>query len=397
MPDLTRFTESARLLESDASKRTVRLDIIEAGMGNARDRRVYPAEVLSRDAQVFTGAQMFGDHEDEEQERRRKGRPRSMWDVVGRITESWWNPTGGRNGRGAVEANAIIANSRAWDLIEHDPELLGVSINALGPTRQGAGPDGKPAHLVEGIRQCLSVDWVSRAGAGGRVTALTESDAEEGGVDWENLTAEDWAKLTPEMLAKHAPSVIEGVEERFYTELIAATEDDERERPPTTDDPKDDDDENDAESQDEEKDGEDAKEPEGELVGAAKEGYITVAQFKAAMKQMQEAHQSELRKRDNRRLVDEVLMESGLAARSVKALREEFFDADDEPEDVRKALQTAIREKKAEIAQYERRGVTGLGRAVRSSKMEESDAPSVHRYSAHEQLMSDMGLAQGKE
>lgn len=148
---------------------------------------IYEAEMLERNAGVFKNWPMYMDHrlsesayEKVEEIYRRVGR--SIKELGGRIVESWFDP---EFSLAEDEANghfkgAVIGLARPQPLIksmlEADPEILKVSINAY-PTGAHQGTcRGRKGMLIEGIRSQPkgSVDWVVSAGAGGQV--LTESE-----------------------------------------------------------------------------------------------------------------------------------------------------------------------------------------------------------------------------
>lgn len=204
---------------------------------------IYEAEMLGKHAGVFTGWQMFLDHISEElaeafgEVLQEKGR--SWKELGGRVLKSWYDPTvqlaeDEQNGfqKGAV-VGEIIPYPVVREILKADPLGIAVSINAW-PTRARIGRPSwdatKKGAVIEGIRSKPqgSVDFVPRAGAGGRF--LTESSTPEeirsavsllesaytAARDDEHpdrkerpvtkklsqLTEEEIAKLTPEQLAE---------------------------------------------------------------------------------------------------------------------------------------------------------------------------------------------------
>src|SRR5690606_27114494 len=57
-------------------------------------------------------------------------------------------------------------------------ENLQASILASGTARPGFEEGGRKGKLVESITNAFSVDWVTRAGAGGRAVRLVENEPE---------------------------------------------------------------------------------------------------------------------------------------------------------------------------------------------------------------------------
>lgn len=148
---------------------------------------IYTPRMLQEHAAIFTGWPMFMDHVTEEMQEALRKRGRSVTELGGRIVESWWDPTftHPEDSKFGFQPGAVLAYalpqpaSRA--MIEADPEILRCSINAW-PT--GASPgkapwNGKDGMLIEGISEEPpgSVDWVIRAGAGGRVLQEAETFA----------------------------------------------------------------------------------------------------------------------------------------------------------------------------------------------------------------------------
>jgi hypothetical protein len=161
---------------------------------------------------MFEGAKMYADHLAPEAQKALAGMPRSVRDVMGRIVETAYLAPGethvaedGGESMGTNDSNVAVIRGRAsiaqpwlYELVEHDPELIGVSINARGSSKTGK-VNGRSAKMVEAISRVASVDWVTEAGAGGRVKALVEAqvaaEAEEAA---EEQVAEDGQDDVPE-------------------------------------------------------------------------------------------------------------------------------------------------------------------------------------------------------
>jgi len=141
--------------------------LITPGWGNKRDNHYYPREVVERDAGVFAGVKMFEtDHRQDE-----------------KSTRTWVSTV--KEIAGFTDDGAPIAKVSVHDknfaerlIALHKDNLLEkmeCSILAAGMARKGK-IDGKKAHIVESITNADSVDWVTRAGAGGRALGLSESE-----------------------------------------------------------------------------------------------------------------------------------------------------------------------------------------------------------------------------
>jgi hypothetical protein len=166
----------------DRGRQEVTLDLIREGFGNKRDGHYYGAGLLEGAAEPFKGKKMYVDHLDEEAKKKLGGLPRKVFDMGGRILEAW--PDRNDEDKTVIRATAKIANPLLWQLIEADPEALGVSINARGHSRMDM-VEGRRAKIVESISEVASVDFVTEAGAGGKILELAEamiaeSDEEDG-------------------------------------------------------------------------------------------------------------------------------------------------------------------------------------------------------------------------
>jgi hypothetical protein len=141
---------------------------------------IYTPQMLAESAGVFAKWLMYMDHVTPDMAAVVKRRGRSMNELGGRLLESYWDPEfrhpedddhGYRPG--AVIGRALPQPPVAR-MIEADPEILQVSINAWPRAARVAKvpwDQSKTGMLIEGIRDKPqgSVDWVPRGGAGGRV------------------------------------------------------------------------------------------------------------------------------------------------------------------------------------------------------------------------------------
>ena len=167
--------------------------IIEPGWGNTRDNNYYGKEMLARDAPVFKGSKMYAtDHRPDEKSVRTE--VSQILDIPIRFTE-----TGAPVARIGVFDDGFARNVR-------NREKLGVlgdlhcSILARGTARKGE-VEGKKGNIVEAITEAISVDWVTRAGAGGR--ALQISETEEGSMTEQKTVEEkDKEKATETVLSE---------------------------------------------------------------------------------------------------------------------------------------------------------------------------------------------------
>lgn len=155
----------------------------------------YSSDVLERDgAKVFpAGTPMFWDHPTPDEE---KGRPEgSLKSLAAKLTEpAQWqakNPLGP-----GLYSKAEVFSSHIDAVQELSPHI-GVSIRGLGRAKEGEA-EGKEGLIIEEIVGAHSVDFVTQAGAGGKVLQLFEaarreagstSDDTTGGNDMEDLKA----------------------------------------------------------------------------------------------------------------------------------------------------------------------------------------------------------------
>ncbi|WP_341719944.1 hypothetical protein QQG74_09660 [Micromonospora sp. FIMYZ51] len=143
--------------------------LIEAGW-NLSGSRYYPAETLARDLpQVMpAGTHMHWDHQTPTEEAERPARSLSTLAAV--LVEDPYPVDGGRQMRAKARVFAAYRESvrEMW-------RDIGVSINADGVGNYGER-DGRKGLIVEAITHGKSVDFVTKAGAGGRILSLLESD-----------------------------------------------------------------------------------------------------------------------------------------------------------------------------------------------------------------------------
>jgi hypothetical protein len=148
---------------------TLSVKIIEPGWGSAA---FYPAEVLERDGpKAFPkGTHMFLDHPTESEDKQRP--ERSVRDLVGALTgDARWMAEGPA-GPGLYGDAEVIAPFR--DALDELAPHIGVSIRAMGEASEGER-EGRKGPVLERFDSGISVDFVTAAGAGGKVLELMES------------------------------------------------------------------------------------------------------------------------------------------------------------------------------------------------------------------------------
>lgn len=166
----TEIQEFTELKPTEADKTCLHIDIIpiQPGWGNTRDNHYYPRPMLETCAAKFIGAKMYEtDHRDEEKSTK-------TW--VSTIVEmKGFTPDGAPIARVAVHNEDFADRLRRL----HNEGILNkmeCSILANGSVKPGYKEGDRTGKVVEEISDVISVDWVTRAGAGGQVLSLAESD-----------------------------------------------------------------------------------------------------------------------------------------------------------------------------------------------------------------------------
>jgi hypothetical protein len=166
-------SEIVSLEETQPDKSVLAMDvkIIKPGWGNTRDNNFYPADMLKRDAGKFVGAKMYEtDHKDAE-----------------KSTRTWVSTITGINGftsDGAPIARVAVHDPNFAERIKNLKgagilEKMECSIYGSAKGKAGYEQGGRSGKLIEAISDISSVDWVTKAGAGGHVVGLSESAASE--------------------------------------------------------------------------------------------------------------------------------------------------------------------------------------------------------------------------
>jgi hypothetical protein len=164
---------------------TIPVKIIGPGWGTTG---YYPAEVLERDGpQIFApGTQMFWDHATPSQEAERP--EGSLNDLAAVLT------TGARWNDNGADGPGLYADAKVFEAyqspINNLAPHIGVSIRAYGKATQGTA-EGRQGRIIQGITSASSIDFVTKAGAGGRIVEMFEAarfghrsrDADQGTAD----------------------------------------------------------------------------------------------------------------------------------------------------------------------------------------------------------------------
>lgn len=136
--------------------------VIQPGWGSSG---YYSNDVLAASASLFEGAQMFWNHPKSSDNYERP--ERDLRDLAGVLTNVRYEES---NASGAgIYGDAIVFDAFRETLDEIAP-YIGVSIRAGGKVHEGEAED-RGGLLVDEINLVQSVDFVTRAGAGGKVLA----------------------------------------------------------------------------------------------------------------------------------------------------------------------------------------------------------------------------------
>lgn len=154
----------------------IKIKLIEPGWGNKRDNHYYSREMLEAAAPKFVGAKMYAtNHRDEEKN--------VMTEVATILKHDGFTQSGAPVMEVGIHdpyfARTVRNRHKLGTLNQLENSIL-----ATGSVKMGE-VGGRPGKIVEAINEVKSVDFVTRAGAGGHALALAES--EEGAMPQENV------------------------------------------------------------------------------------------------------------------------------------------------------------------------------------------------------------------
>ena len=148
---------------------TIFTALITEGQGTSA---YYPASVLERDVGLFEGAHCYIDHPTTTEQRTRP--ERSVRDLAGIVH----NPRFIQNGPEGTGSYGDVEVLEHWKpFIEQVAPHTGMSIRASGLAKQ-ATIDGKTLIAAEKFTRVRSVDFVTKAGRGGKLLQESERDGE---------------------------------------------------------------------------------------------------------------------------------------------------------------------------------------------------------------------------
>lgn len=148
---------------------TIQLRVVKPGWGTSG---YYPAEVLERDGPNIyrSGTQMFWNHATATEESERpEGNLRDLAAVL--ISDSRWDAQG-PVGPG-LYADALVFKAYRDTVDEIGPHI-GTSIRGFGRATTGEA-EGRKGRIISALTSAHSVDFVTKAGAGGEIVQLFEA------------------------------------------------------------------------------------------------------------------------------------------------------------------------------------------------------------------------------
>jgi len=186
---------SLKEAQFDDEKREAVITIISPGFNKSK-KRYYSPKLLESSAKMFEGLKMYKNHLTEAEEKKLDGQPRSVDEWTSSIKETWYD-----NMSGSIKGRAKIHNQKFWEFAKSAKDEIGTSINAFGKMIQGT-IEGVSTNIVEAFTKAKSVDWVTEAGAGGKLDQILET--EEGDIKMLET-------ITEEKLLEHRADLVEKI------------------------------------------------------------------------------------------------------------------------------------------------------------------------------------------
>lgn len=174
---LTEARPGARITATEARSGRLRLELVTPGWGSSGH---YSAEVLEAAgaAQVFpAGTHMYIDHPRKSDQ---VDLPeRSVKDLAAVLTETAvWDPAAGEDGRGALVAETAVFGPYREMLADKEfAAAIGVSLRAVAEVIENGTAEGRTGRIITELVEAKSVDFVTKAGRGGRIVEILESAA----------------------------------------------------------------------------------------------------------------------------------------------------------------------------------------------------------------------------
>lgn len=203
---------------------TAYLKLIAPGWGSSG---YYSETLLKRDGPVCfkAGTHNFWNHQtDAEEAQRPEG---DLRDLASVLTEDAHYEKDGPTGPGLYAKAKVFEEFR--QPVDDLAKSIGVSIRAAGLAKQGTA-EGKTGPIIEKLTSGISVDYVTRAGAGGEVLQLFEAaraaskTIKEGAADMTDVEKADFKKLQEASVAQAALIATQALENRRNRERFALTD-----------------------------------------------------------------------------------------------------------------------------------------------------------------------------
>ena len=216
MVELTESAEITELSEGDTGPLHAVVRVIKPGWGNKTHNHYYPKDILQRDAHRFIGAKMYEtDHRPQEKSTR-------TW--VSTVEDIVGFDDGAPLAKVAVHDTSFAERLKNLDKLGM-LEKMECSIYANGLAKNGFKLEGREGKQVESITQVSSVDWVTRAGAGGAAVRLLESEELNMEEEVKNPEVEEVIETEEELAEDVEPvEIVESEEEETGVSVERAKE-----------------------------------------------------------------------------------------------------------------------------------------------------------------------------
>jgi len=179
-----------------------RIKIIESGF-NQSESRFYTENAIKNGAKIFEGVKMYANHDYDGSESKKLGtRDIRNWVATIDSVESGI----GSDNKVAAFGNVKVHSKWFKDFIKETKESgvlnqVGVSIDAFGVGERRA-VDKVFTNVIEGFSGANSVDFVSTAGAGGKMLSFQEANTNKGDFDMEKMTLEELKESNPTLVSE---------------------------------------------------------------------------------------------------------------------------------------------------------------------------------------------------
>lgn len=218
------LAETEALAEDAGRRGPLSLDFIgiRPGWGNKRNMHYYPRETLARDAGVFIGKKMYATNHI-------PGEKNVINTEVGVIDD-----IKGFTDDGAPVYKATIFHPTFAEIVRNRSDAkklntLECSILASGRSKPGA-VDGIKGKIVEAITDAQSIDWVTKAGAGGQALQLSEAEQETQGeaeqevVEAQQVTAQEVVDAVTETQVEQLSEEVQANEQQAEVQEVRQEE-----------------------------------------------------------------------------------------------------------------------------------------------------------------------------